>query len=209
MNSFYCRLQTKLRKGNVFTSMRQEFCPCQGGGVCVCPQKQTLPMGRHPIGIHPLGRHPPGQTPPGKTPHGQTPLDRHPLGRHPPPPDTLFTEMATAADGMHPTGIHSCLFYYHLCRVGLFQNATIEERVSLLEIQVEEIEGDVTLLEGDVNFLFDETVIQDERLFSLEQTTDTINAKLIAIDDEFDIIDSQLGGEFKRDNFSDVTYEEN
>ena len=55
------------------------------------------------------------------------------------------------------------------------QNATIEERVSLLEIQVVEIQEDVTevderveLLEGDVNFLFDEQVIQDERLLGLE-----------------------------------------
>ena len=58
------------------------------------------------------------------------------------------------------------------------QNATIEERVALLEIQVVEIQEDVsgldedvTLLEGDVNFLFDETVIQDERIFTLEQTS--------------------------------------
>ena len=68
--------------------------------------------------------------------------------------------------------------------LGLIQNATIEERVTLLEIQVEEIEGDVALLEGDVNFLFDETVIQDQRLFALEQTTDAINAELVAVDDE-------------------------
>ena len=68
-----------------------------------------------------------------------------------------------------------------------------------------EIEGDVTLLEGDVDFLFDETVIQDECLFSLEQTTDAINAELLAIEDEFDIIDSQLEGESKRDNFSSLT----
>ena len=62
----------------------------------------------------PLGRHPPTmQTPPSAdtphpqdtplwadTPSGQTPLlDRH---RHPPP------ETATAADGKHPTGMHSC-----------------------------------------------------------------------------------------------------
>ena len=34
---------------------------------------------------------------------GQTPpLGRHPLGRHPP------GQTATAADGMHPTGMHSC-----------------------------------------------------------------------------------------------------
>ena len=70
--------------------------------------------------------------------------------------------------------------------LGLIQNATIEERVTLLEIQVAEIEGDVTLLEGDVNFLFDETVIQDERLLTLEQTTDAINAELVTVDDDLE-----------------------
>ena len=57
-------------------------------------------------------------------------------------------------------------------------NATIEERVSLLEIQVMEIQEDVTdvdervtLVEGDVDFLFDEQVIQDERLWNLEETS--------------------------------------
>ena len=74
---------------------------------------------------------------------------------------------------------------------------------------MEEIERDVTVLEGDVNFLLDETVIQDERLFSFEQTTDAINAKLIAIYEEFDRVDSQLEGEFNRDNFSSLTCEEN
>ena len=53
-----------------------------------------------------------------------------------------------------------------------FQNVTIEERVALLEIQVGEIEVDVTLLEGDVNVLFDEQVIQDERLLTLEEDSD-------------------------------------
>ena len=50
-------------------------------------------------GIHPPGRHPPpGQTPP---PRADTPL---PQGRpHLPPRQT-----ATAADGTHPTGMHSC-----------------------------------------------------------------------------------------------------
>ena len=64
-----------------------------------------------------------GQTPNGQTPSwadtpGQTPpLDRHPpqadtpLGRHPP------KEMATAADGMHPTGMHSCLICYRITRL--------------------------------------------------------------------------------------------
>ena len=76
---------------------------------------------------------------------------------------------------------------------GLIQNATIEERVSLLEIQVVEIQEDltevdedVTLLEGDVNFLFEETVIQDERLLTLEQTTDAINVELVCVDDELE-----------------------
>ena len=57
--------------------------------------------------------------------------------------------------------------------------------MALLEIQVDEIEEDIiitrvdlTELEGDVNFLFDEQIIQDERLFTLEQTTDAINAEL-------------------------------
>ena len=55
--------------------------------------------------------------------------------------------------------------------VDMLQNTTIEERVALLEIQVvviqddlTEVDEDVTGLDQDVNFLFDEQVIQDERL---------------------------------------------
>ena len=84
-----------------------------------------------------------------------------------------------------------------------FQNTTIEERVTLLEIQViviqddltgldEDVNGvevDLTELEGDVNFLFDEQVIQDERLFNLEQENDVIDTRLL-------IIDNDLEGEF-------------
>ena len=33
------------------------------------------------------------------------------------------------------------------------------------------LEVDLMELEGDVNFLFDETVIQDDRIYNLEQTT--------------------------------------
>ena len=73
--------------------------------------------------------------------------------------------------------------------VELFQNTTIEERVSLLEIQVVEIEEDVTGLDQDVNFLFDEQIIQDERLLNLEQETDIIDTRLL-------IIDNELEGEF-------------
>ena len=69
--------------------------------------------------------------------------------------------------------------------VELLLNNTLEERVTLLEIQVTdmreditEIDEDVTLVVEDVSFLFDETVIQDERLFSLEQDNDVINQDL-------------------------------
>ena len=54
------------------------------------PKADTFP-GRHPTGQTPPGRHPSGQTPPGQTapraPHHQT---------------------VTAAEDMHPTGMHSC-----------------------------------------------------------------------------------------------------
>ena len=67
----------------------------------------------------------------------------------------------------------------------LLLNTTIEERVALLEIQVVEIQEDVTeldedvtLLEGDVNFLFNEQVIQDARLLTLEQENDIIDDEL-------------------------------
>ena len=51
--------------------------------------------------IYPAGRHPPKAD----TPHEQTP---HPMGRHPP------SETATAADGTHPTLMHSCLIFFFL-----------------------------------------------------------------------------------------------
>ena len=66
-----------------------------------------------------------------------------------------------------------------------FQNTTIEERVSLLEFQIAEIEEDVTTLgvglEGlgeNVDFLFDERVIQDERIYNLEQTSIEIDEEV-------------------------------
>ena len=55
--------------------------------------------------------------------------------------------------------------------LGFVQNMTIEERVTILEIQVADTQEDLMELEGDVNFLFDEQVIEDERLLNLEQTT--------------------------------------
>ena len=53
----------------------------------------------------------------------------------------------------------------------LLQNTTIEERVALLEIQVVVIQDEVSDLETNVDFLFEETIIQDERILTLEQTS--------------------------------------
>ena len=74
-------------KGNVFTSVCQEFCPW-GGGV-------------HPQADTPLGRHPPDRHPRADTPQANTPLGRHNPGRHPPlqayiPRQTPPRKMATA-----------------------------------------------------------------------------------------------------------------
>ena len=63
----------------------------------------------------------------------------------------------------------------------MVQNTTIEERVSLLELQVTDLEEDVTDLDQDVNFLFDEQVIQDERLLNVEETSDQVIVELAEI----------------------------
>ena len=68
----------------------------------------------------------------------------------------------------------------------MFVNTTIEERVALLEIQVTDLEENVADLDQDVNFPFDEQVIQDERLFSLEQTSLGILEELTVVDDELE-----------------------
>ena len=60
------------------------------------------------------------------------------------------------------------------------QNVTIEERVALLEIQVADIEGDISLLIENDNFLFDEQIIQDERLFSLEQENEEMEDTIVS-----------------------------
>ena len=93
------------------------------------PPKQTHPQSRHPQSRHPPSRHTPradtpqSRHPPGADPQEQTP----PKSRHPPEADTLPRadiapradtqqradtppqDTATAADGMHPTRMHSCL----------------------------------------------------------------------------------------------------
>ena len=76
---------TKLRQGNIFTSVYQEFCPRGGGCLPQCMLRYTPPLWADT----PLSRHPPGQT--------------HTHRADPTPGQT-----ATAADGTHPTGMHSC-----------------------------------------------------------------------------------------------------
>ena len=68
-----------------------------------------------------------------------------------------------------------------------------------MEIQVAQLEDDVTGLgvgltevDENVDFLFEEQVIQDEGLFSLEQGTDEINAQLITINGDINSRHSQF-----------------
>ena len=95
------------------------------GGVSGRPWADA-PLGRHPDWADtphwadtPTGQTSPVQTPPRQTP----PLGGHPPGRHSPWADTPQADtpqadtpfradtpqqMATAEDGTHPTGMHSC-----------------------------------------------------------------------------------------------------
>ena len=89
------------------------------------PKEQTPPPQiRHPLqSTHQPSRHPPvadtpwEQTPPGShtpsgadipLPLGSTPPEQTPPGADTPP------EMATVADGMHPTGMHSCFSIFFI-----------------------------------------------------------------------------------------------
>ena len=52
--------------------------------------------------------------------------------------------------------------------------------MALLEIQVVVIQDEVTDLETDVDFLFDEQIIQDERLFQLETESGEIQDDIVS-----------------------------
>ena len=104
----------------VFTNMCQEFYP--QGDVSQQALGQTSPGRYTPGQVHPLAGTPPGQvhplagTPPGQVhPLAGTPWQVHPLpwqvppqGRYTPAGQVHPSPKATAADGMHPTGMHSC-----------------------------------------------------------------------------------------------------
>ena len=73
-------------------------------GICPgeCVSQHTLD--RHPLPgqMPPAGTPPLAETPRAGTLQADTPWQTHPPGRH-----TLLL-VATTADGMHPTGMHSC-----------------------------------------------------------------------------------------------------
>ena len=71
------------------------------------------------------------------------------------------------------------------------RNSSLEERVTLLELQVIDITEDlgttdenVSDLDQDINFLFDEQIIQDERIFQLETTSDQVTIELARINED-------------------------
>ena len=78
-------------RNEVAKVMFLQVCVCpRGGGVCLSACGDTTP--------------PREQTPPEQTSREQTPQQQTSPGADPPPRG----ETATAADGTHPTGMHSC-----------------------------------------------------------------------------------------------------
>ena len=85
----------------------------------------------------------------------------------------------------------------------MIQNDTLEERVSLLEVQVADMREDITTIQSDVadldqdvNFLFDEQVIQDTRLLQLETNSNQLNEEVegeACIPKCFDVKTSSVG----------------
>ena len=93
--------------------LQASVCPRGGGCLPQCMLGYHTPGSRHPPGADPpQSRHPLAVD----TPGADTPLpwEQTPPSRHPPRADTprADTEAATAADGTHPTGMHSCLGIY-------------------------------------------------------------------------------------------------
>ena len=79
-----------------------------------------------------------------------------------------------------------------LCLLNLevILNSTLEERVEMLEIQMVQAEDDIdnlgldlTELEGDVDFLFDDQLIQNQRIFNLEEESSVLNEDVQGMSD--------------------------
>ena len=58
------------------------------------------------------------------------------------------------------------------------QVVVIQDDIVGIEDDVTELDEDLTGLDQDINFLFDEQVIQDERIFTLEQTSIEIDEEV-------------------------------
>ena len=106
------RPQTKLRKGNVFTSVCQEFCPqwgvsqhVLGRGVCI-----SVSTGRRCVADIPWAYTHPRQTP---SPWAH-PLDTHkPLGRHP----QVGTPWADTSSDGHCSGRYASYWNVVFCSI--------------------------------------------------------------------------------------------
>ena len=59
-----------------------------------------------------------------------------------------------------------------------------------------ELEEDVTGLDEDVGFLFDEQVIQDERLLNLETSDIQINEEIDQINEEMDQVNVEIDSKY-------------
>ena len=79
---------------NIITVRKSSFGKVMFSQVSVCPRG----------GVHPSW----ADTPRGKHPHADTPSADTPPKADTPRQTTTPQQMATAADGMHPTGMHSC-----------------------------------------------------------------------------------------------------
>ena len=58
--------------------------------------------------------------------------------------------------------------------------------MTLLELQVLDIQEDVGNLDQNVDFLFEEQIIQDERILSLEETSDQVIVELAQINENLE-----------------------
>ena len=122
---YYCP-QTEFGQGNVFRSMCQSFCPQKGGSPSPGqrPRWTETPRIEIPWTEIPLGQ--------------RSPLERAPTEQRCPwteiPPSS--PKMATAADGMHPTGTHSCYYYDWICYTDIriiILNFVLQGKLSVLE----------------------------------------------------------------------------
>ena len=88
------------------------------------PLEQTSPRADTPLGADhpprsrdthaPQSRHPPLEQAPPPMGADTRPRSRSPVSRHTPRSRQTPQDTATAADGTHPTGMHSCFLWYHI-----------------------------------------------------------------------------------------------